>query len=166
MDINHRLIERVTLVQAAAIAALTGTAGDAAYVSLKNYRRMTVVIDVTNAGSGVTGGIVTLKQAKTVAGGSEKALGFTVMHANVDIAAGQAPSALVETAVASNAFTTDATVSKRLRYVIEIDSEDLDIANDFDCVRVDVASMAGANGNVSYMLWGGRYGASADPMID
>ena len=67
MNLNTRLDEQVALVQATSLVALTSTAGDAAYVSLKNYAGAMVTIDVLNATT-VTGGAVTLKQAKAVAG--------------------------------------------------------------------------------------------------
>lgn len=161
MNINARLDEQVALVQATAIAALTSTAGDASYVSLKGYERCCIVIDVTN-GTTVTGGAVTLKQASAVAGTGEKALAFTRMLSNTDVAAAQT---LAETAVTSNTFTTDTTNSKRLRYVIDVKASDLDSANGFDCLRVDVASMANANGQVAYMLYGAKY-SGASPMAD
>lgn len=161
ISLNGRLDEQAYFVQATSQAALTGAAGDAAYVSLKNYRRVTVILDVTNATT-VTGGAVTLKQATAVAGTGEKALAFTRMLANIDVGAGQA---MTETAVTSNTFTTDATNSKRLRYIIEVDSDALDTAGGFDCFRVDVASMNAATGQVSYILWGARYNG-ASPMTD
>jgi hypothetical protein len=161
MNTNARLDEQVYLVQATAIAALTGAAGDAAYVSMKNYHRAQIIIDVTN-GSTVTGGAVTLKQATAVAGTGEKALAFTRMLANTDVGAGQT---LTETSVASNTFTTDTTNSKRLRYVIDVQASDLDSANGFDCLRVDVASMANATGQVSYVLYGAKF-TGASPMAD
>lgn len=161
LSLNGRLDEQACLIQATAIAALTSTAGDALYVSLKNYRRATIILDVTNATT-VTGGAVTLKQATAVAGTSEKALAFTRMLANIDVGAAQA---MTETAVVSNTFTTDTTNSKRLRYVLEVDAEQLDVANAFDCLRVDVASMASATGTISYILWGARY-SGADPTVN
>lgn len=161
MNTNARLDEQVYLVQATAIAALTGAAGDAAYVSMKNYHRAQIIIDVTN-GTTVTGGAVTLKQATAVAGTGEKALGFTRMLANIDVGAGQT---LTETSVGSNTFTTDATNSKRLRYVIDVQASDLDSANSFDCLRVDVAGMANATGQVTYVLYGAKY-TGASPMAD
>lgn len=161
LNLNARLDEQAYFVQATAIGALATTVGDASYVSLKNYRKCTVIIDVTNATT-VTGGVVTLKQATAVAGTGEKALAFTRMLANTDVAAGQA---MTETAVSSNTFTTDTTNSKRLRYIIEVDSDSLDADNGFDCFRVDVASMANANGQVSYILTGARY-SGASPMAD
>lgn len=161
MNLNGRLTEHVKLLQASAIGALTTTVGDTMYVSLKNYRKLTVVIDVTN-GTTVTGGAVTLKQATAVAGTGEKALAFSRMLANIDVAASQD---MTETAVSSNTFTTDTTNGKRLRYVLEVDSEDLDVAGGFDCVRLDVTGMVNAEGSVAFMLHGARYsgaGAVAD----
>jgi hypothetical protein len=151
-------------VQATSIVALTGAGGDAAYVSLKNYRRVTVIVDILNATT-VTGTAVTLKQASAVAGTGEKALAFTRMLANIDVGAGNAPSNYTETAVVANTFTTSAVNSKRLRYIIEVDSESLDTANSFDCFRVDADSAVASTGLVTYILWGARY-SGANPMID
>lgn len=161
IELNGRLDEQTYLVQATSMVALTGAGGDAAYVSMKNYRRVTVVIDILNATT-VTGTVVTLKQATAVAGTGEKALAFTRMLSNVDVAAAQT---MVETAVAANTFTSNTTNSKRLRYIIEVDSESLDSANGFDCFRVDADSAVASIGQVSYIMWGARYNALS-PMVD
>lgn len=164
IGLNGRLDEQVVSIQAGADLLFTGTAGDTRYVSLKNFRRMQVIIDVAN-GTTVTGSAVTLKQASAVAGTGEKALAFTRMLANIDTGAAQT---MVETAVSSNTFTTDATNSKNLRYVLEIDSEDLDNANGFDCVRVDGtghAATAPRGFVVTFNLFGARY-VGANPMVD
>ena len=161
INTNARLDEQVFPVQATSLVALTGSAGDGTYVSLKNYARLRITLDVLNATT-VTGGVVTLKQATAVAGTGEKALAFTRMLANTDVGAGQA---LTETAVTSNTFTTNTTNSKRLRYVIDVKAEDLDISNNFDCVRIDVDSMVNAIGLVSYDLYGARY-SGVSPLVD
>ena len=147
------LVDFCKVVQACPPAALTSTAGDGDYVSLKNYSRCTIIISVDN-GNTVTGGAVTLLQATTVAGGSEKALAFSKMYADINTAVGDT---LVETAVVSNTFTTDTTNASNLLYVIEVQASDLDIDNGFDCLRIDVASMANAVGAVIYVLHGTRY---------
>jgi hypothetical protein len=161
INLNARLDEQVFLVQATSLVALASTGGDAAYVSMKNYARCMVIIDVLNATT-VTGGAITLLQATAVAGTAAKALAFTRMLANVDVGAGQT---LVETAVTSNTFTTNTTDSKRLRYVLDVKADDLDVANGFDCFRVEAASMANAIGLVSYVLYGPKY-SGASPMAD
>lgn len=164
INLNGRMDEQTHLVQATAAVALTSTAGDGVYVSMKNYRRATIIVDITN-GATVTGTAVTLKQATAVAGTGEKALAFTRMLANTDVAAGNAPSNYTETAVSANTFTSGTTNAKRLRYVIEVDSEALDSANSFDCLRVDADSAVNSVGSVSYILWGARYNG-ANPMVD
>ena len=155
-----RLIDVLKPVIGCAPAALTSTAGDGDYVSMKGYSKLTILLAVLN-GTTVTGGAVTLKQATAVAGTGEKALSFSKMYAVIDAAAGDT---LTETAVVSDTFTTDTTNSKQLLYVIEVDADDLDQANGFDCVRVDVASMANAVGCVMYLLWGARYAKPAGGM--
>lgn len=158
---NARLDEQVTLVQATSAVALTSTAGDGVYVSMKNYARCSIILDVTNATT-VTGGTITLKQATAVAGTGEKALAFTRMLSNIDYAAA---TTMAETAVSSNTFTTDTTNSKRLRYVMDVKAEDLDLANGFDCVRLDSTGMANAVGSVTYVLYGARF-SGASPFTD
>jgi hypothetical protein len=160
-SLNGRLDEQVYMVQAASNGVLTTTVGDCVYVSLKNYRKVQVVIDLLNATT-VTGATVTLKQATAVAGTNEKALAFTRMLANIDVAASQA---MTETAVTSNTFTTDTTNSKRLRYVLDVDSEELDVAGGFDCFRVDCTGALASLGTVTYALYGARYSGSS-PMVD
>lgn len=148
-----QMVDKAKFVMGCAPAALTSTAGDGDYVSLKNFARLTITLLVLNA-STVTGGTITLKQASAVAGTGEKALAFTKMYANIDCAASDT---LVETAVVSNTFTTDTTNSKILMYVMEVDAADLDIANGFDCVRIDSTGMANAVGAVLYQLHPARF---------
>lgn len=148
-----RLTDIAKVVTGIAPVAMATTAGDADYVSLKGYKSCSIILSVKN-GSTVTGCAVTLKQATAVAGTGEKALAFTKMWANIDAAASDT---LVETAVTSNTFTTDATNTKDLLYVMEVDATDLDVANGFDCLRLDGLLMANAVGSVTYILNGPRY---------
>lgn len=129
-------------------------------VSLKGYLRMAVVLLCDNATT-VTGSAVTLKQATDVAGSGEKALAFDKMWANEDTGA---TDTLVETAVTSDTFTTDTTNAKNLMYVIEIEAADLDVANDFDCVRVDLATSVASIIGMLYILYPGKYGKAAGPV--
>lgn len=163
ISLNGRLDEQAKTVIAAAGLLLTSTLGDTKYVSMKSYRRLQIVISIAD-GTTVTGSTITLKQATTVAGGSEKALAFTRMLSSVDYPT----SALAETAVTANTFTTQTTNSKDSAYIIEVDSEQLDMANGFDCVRVDGtghAATASRGVCVVYNLFGARY-AGADPTVD
>ena len=156
---DGRLIDNVKTVMGCAPAALTATAGDGDYVNLKNFAKLRITLSVLNAASGVTGGTITLKQASAVAGTGEKALSFSKMFANLDCAAGDT---MTETAVTSDTFTTPTTASKQLLYVIEVDASSLDIANGFDCVRIDSTGMVAAVGCAIYDLYGSRYSSPID----
>jgi len=163
-QIAGRLDECIKTYIAAQGLLLTSTLGDTMYVSLKNYRKLQVIIAIAD-GTTVTGSTITLKQATAVAGTNEKALAFTRMLRNVDIAAGQA---LTETAVTSNTFTTQTVNSKISLYILDVDSSDLDVAGGFDCVRVDGtghAATSGLGSIVLYNLYNPRY-SDASALVD
>lgn len=156
MNVNARLDEQVTPVVGAIGLLLTSTLGDTDYVSMKGYARCQIVIAIAD-GTSVTGSTITLKQATDVAGTSEKALAFTRMLSNTDLAASKN---LAETAVTSNTFTTQTTNSKDSLYIIDVKAEDLDTANGFDAIRVDGtghAATASRGAIVLYNLYGKRY---------
>jgi hypothetical protein len=156
MDIgNLQLHEVVTPVTG--LAPITPSTTTPDYVSLKNFHRLRITVLVTNATT-VTGSAITLLQATAVAGTSEKAIAFTKMWANTDTAAGDT---LTETAVTGNTFTTDATNSKNLIYVMEVGLADLDIAGGFDCVRIGTGDAVAATLAVLYDLYPAKYGKTA-----
>lgn len=156
INTNARLDEQVTPVVGAIGLLLTSTLGDTDYVSLKSHSRVQIIIAIAD-GTTVTGSTITLKQATDVAGTSEKALAFTRMLANTDLSASKN---LTETAVTSNTFTTQTTNSKDSLYIIDVKAEDLDLANGFDCIRVDGTGHAATSSRgaiVLYNLYGKRY---------
>jgi hypothetical protein len=143
---NMEFLDRYDIVEG--LKPMTPSSSTPDYVSLKNYEKCTVVIHVANATT-VTGSAITIKQATAVAGTGEKALAFTTMKANIDCAAS---ATWVVTAVVSNTFTTDATNSKNLMYVIEVDPSSLDIAGGFDCFRAGTGNATAAVLDVVYIL--------------
>ena len=149
---NLKLTDIAKFVTGISPKALATTGGDADYVSLRKYPRVTILISVDNATT-VTGAAITLKQAKDVAGTGEKALSFDTVLANIDTGASDD---FVETAVVSDTFTTDTTNAKNLLYAINIDATMLDRANGFTAVRLDALLMANAIGCVLYALHNSR----------
>jgi len=127
-------------------------------VSMKNYDRCTVILIADNGTA--TGGAVTLEQATVVAATDAKALAFSWVWANIDT---DATDTLVKTAVTSNTFTTDSTNTKNLLYVMEINAEDLDQANGFDCVRATMADTTAQVVCILYYLWNSRYAKATPP---
>lgn len=130
-----------------ALGPVSPSTSTPAYISLKNVRHVTVLIQVLNSTT-VTGSAITLKQATAVAGTSEKALAFDTVWQNVDTAAADG---LAKTAVSSNTFTTNTTNSKKLLYVIEVPAETLDTNNSFDCFRAGTADAANTTLSVTYL---------------
>ncbi len=143
-----RLVDKLKFVTGIPPGILKGDVGTGARVSLKNNGHMTMVVTIDNA-STVTGTTVALKQAKNVSGGGEKALNFDKVWQNIDTAAS---NKLVEAAVSSNTFTTDATNGKNLKYLMEINATDLDVSDGYDVVRIECDLMVGALGSVEYIL--------------
>lgn len=140
----RQLIQNAHIVQALAPSDVSSVTPD--YVSLKNYQHVTAIISLT-CSTGVAACAVTLKQATAVAGTSEKALGFDWVWKNENITA----ETLTKTAVTSDTFSSTADVNDKL-FVIEVDSDSLDVDNGFDCFRVALADAAATVASVVYVL--------------
>lgn len=145
------LKENAVPILACAPAALTSTAGDGLYVSTKGFRKCQILIVQANATT-VTTGAVTLLQATDVSGTSAKALGFTTYWYNHDVTSTTAATLTSATAT-SNTFNTNTTASKNIMYLLDVSASDLDKANNFDCLRIDVTGSAGSTGAVLYALY-------------
>lgn len=142
----RQLIQKNHVVSALSNTSVSSVTPD--YVSLKNYQHVTVIISLKTA-TGAAAGAITLKQATAVAGTSEKALGFSYQWANTDVAAAET---LTKTAVTSNTFNSAGVAGKQELYVIEVDSDALDVDNGFDCFRVALADMTATTATVTYVL--------------
>jgi hypothetical protein len=131
---------------------------------MKGYHRCTFVITALNATT-VTGSAITLKQATDVTNSAsdEKAVSFSVALRNVDRGAADVLSSFT---VSSDTFTTDATNSKELQYIIEVKNSDLDIDNGFDCLRIGTGNAVATTVSVVAILWSARYGKVATARIN
>jgi len=164
ISLTARLDEQVRFVQATTMSAnWTG----ATWVNMKGWNKLTIIADALGTGGAVTGGVVTLNQAKTVAAGSAKALNFSrmVYLADLTVAQTEVAQAVTEIAVASNTWSVANADGKRQRYVMEVDADDLDVALGFMCVRFVSTALVNATGVVNYILWGARY-SGGSVMID
>lgn len=159
-----RLIDK--FVPVVALHEVTPSSSSPKWVSLKGYNHLTAVVSFRNATT-VTGSAIALQQATAVAGTSAKALAFTAYWSNID---DSASAAMTQQVAASNTFTTDATNSKTGLYIIEVDADDLDVNNGFDCVQVTTGNATAATIEVTYWLSGARYGGSSygymNPLAD
>jgi hypothetical protein len=159
-----RLVDRLKFLRA--LHSVTPSSSSPKWVSLKGFNHITIVVGFKNATT-VTGSAIALAQATAVAGTGTKTLAFTKAWSVVDDASAVA---LTEMTVASNTFTTDATDSKTGFYIIEVDADDLDINNGFDCIRATAGNATAATITIDYILSGSRYGGEpgsfANPLAD
>ncbi len=147
---SQRLIEMLKPVWACEPKSYSGIGNTVQYASMKLYGRLFVLIQTGAWAAGTAA--VTLNQATAVAGTAAKALAFTEMWVNT----AAAPDTFTKTAVTSNTFNLD---TANLLYIIEVDANQLDNANNFDCVGVAVAT-PGANVDIygiTYIMGAARF---------
>lgn len=137
----------------------TARTGD--YVSLKNAQGVAIVI-FKGAGTAGDDPDFTVNQATAVAGTSAKALTFTTIFKKQGTLTSVGTWSEV-TQSASEVFSADATsAEEQAVYVIQIDADELDVDNGFDCVSVDCADV-GTNAQLGcafYLLYGLRHPAA------
>jgi hypothetical protein len=154
MNPNLSLLEQIQIVSGfAPVALTTARAGDV--VSLKKYRRCLVVFHKGIGGAGEDP-TITLEQGTDVAFGTNKALTFTNIYKKQD------PTSLADvgqwtkvTQAAGNTYTDATSGEQAALWAIDVKAEDLDIANDYDCIRAsigDVGSVAQI-GSLEYLLY-------------
>jgi len=151
------LAENVKIVEALSPAADAG-GRTGAYVSLKNCSKAFVVVHITQGNAATV--LLSINQAKTVAGGSAKAITVAVpIWVDLDCAASDA---LVRATAAVN-YTTDAGVKHKI-VIFQIDPATLDLANEFDCITVVTGASNAANiTEALYYLVDHRYQQATPP---
>lgn len=154
----------LTLPQETKIHGALKPAADAAgrngrFVSLKNLHKLYVKVYVDQANAAVIP--ITITQAQAIAGTGAKVLATPVpIWANLDVAASDT---LVRQADAVN-FTTDAALKEKI-VIFEILPTDLDVANGFDCIRVNTGASNVANITSAEYIGVQRYKGENTPSI-
>lgn len=160
MNPNAMLIEQAKIVVGLGPIAPSTSTPD--FISMKGYNRCTIIINQKKTTT-VTGSAITLTQATDVSNTAGKTLGFSEAFRALNTGAGGNTDTLSSFTVSSNTFTTDSTNSTEDLYVIELKEHDLDIANNFDCVRVNTGNSVNATLSVTYILWPAKYGKATPP---
>ena len=155
---NDRLLERLRVVPAAVPIDTTGAAVAGDWVNLKFYRRVLVVIQ-QGAWAGGTPAL-TFEQAQDNAGTGAKTLASTERW-NATALTDDLPE---KAAVSSN--TSNLANAANGLTLVEFHAQDLDIANGFTHLRVNVAS-PGANADLIaafYILGDPSYAGKPDTL--
>uniref|UniRef100_A0A6H1ZSP5 Uncharacterized protein n=1 Tax=viral metagenome TaxID=1070528 RepID=A0A6H1ZSP5_9ZZZZ len=143
----RQLIQEVQPVVGLTPGAITG-AVTVDTISLANYQHVTIFLQVTK-GAGTETGAVALTQDTAVTATAAKALGFDWVWKTADAATTDVP---VKTAVTSDTFNMGGVASKNSLFVIEIDSDSLDVDNDFDCLTLTLGTLVTGTASVLYVL--------------
>lgn len=138
------------------VEAITPQAGDAItgdYVSLKNFQKAFVIVEVAQAA--VNQMTISIEQATNVSAGGSKAITNAVpIWANEDCAASD--TFVRQTDAVS--FQLSAAQKHKI-VVFQIDPSTLDVANGFDCIVVKTGASDATNiTSAQYILVGQRYG--------
>jgi hypothetical protein len=156
---THDIIEGWPIVDLQT-AANTGDS-----VSLKNWEGC-VVVFVASVGTAADDPTLTLEQSTVVAATDAKALNFTTIYRK------QAATSLastgtwtVTTQTAANTYTNITSAEQDLIWVVDVQTDEMDAANGFDCIRATVADVGGNAqlGYLFYIPYGPRYGQKTIP---
>lgn len=155
---NLRLLDMAQIVQSTVPVDLNGGAQNGDWISMKNFHRVAFIVSaaVGTAGSDVT---ITAQQATDNAGSGAKALTYARLDVKqaVDIT-GVGQFTKVER-TASEDYTDTDNGEEQLVYVVDFGAQDLDIANNFDHVRLNLdAPGATKLGSVVAIAYGPKFG--------
>jgi len=161
---NFKFAEGFQVVSAFVPVDFNAAAQTGDWVSLENYQRCACILfgAVGSAGTDLT---VTLEQATDVSNSlsDNKALNFTRIDAKEGASLAAIGQYTTTTQTAANTYTTTNNEAKQQIYVIDFAAEELDIANDFDCLRMTVNAGNAAKVIAGmYILYGSKYGT--DPL--
>ncbi len=155
-----QLVEKSGIESAQVPIDINGAAKNGTFISLKNFNHATVII-TQGAWAGGTPA-VTARQAQDVAGTAAKTAPLASYWQKAAVTAGQ----FTKTAIVSNTFNLPATANTVT--VLEIDAEELDVTNGFDCFQIQTASPGAVADLLSivYILSEPRYNGAGTTMPD
>lgn len=169
MASGSRTVDKLKFFPAAGASNLTSVASaTGAWVSMKGYNNLTIVIQTTNTTT-PTASVVTVSQAKWVNGNSSKACQLDYVWTAQDIANNGV--ALTQTAIVSNTFNTFNTANSYHLHILEVRADRMDMANSFTALQVNMAQAANQTMAVTYIMgnvprFSGGFNSFMNPLVD
>lgn len=147
------LIDRFQLVAGVVPVNLATAANDGDWVSMKNFRRLVVMV-FKGAGGASEDPTITMEQATAVAGTSAKALNFTTIYSKEGADLTTIGPFTKTVQASGNTYTNTSLGDLQALIWLEFSAEDLDQANGFDCVRARIADVGSTSqiGCILYLL--------------
>lgn len=153
MTPNSLLLERLQIASGFVPINMASGANAGDYVSLKDYGRVGVLF-FKAAGTAGDDPTLTIQQAKDVSGTSVKALNFTDIYKKQGAALTAIGQWTKVTQSAANTYTDATSAEVQAMWWVEFKAEDLDAANDFDCLIASVGDV-GTNSQIGCLLYFG-----------
>lgn len=151
MTPNMNILEYMQICEGILPIALT-TARTGRVVSMKNYRRCLVLL-YKGIGTASDDPTITLAQGTDIAFGTTKALSFTTLYVKQDLTKLSDVGQWTKITQAAAATYTELTSAESAAlWAIDIKQEQLDIANNYDCVRASISDV-GTNAQLGCVLY-------------
>lgn len=142
----------VDIIEGFPAVDLSAGANNGDYISLKNAERAAVVF-VSGVGTPGEDPTLTLQQAQDVSGTGAKALNFTTIYRKQAAVSLAGTAAWTKTAQAAASTYTNADAAEQsLIWVVEIDPSELDVENNYTCIRATVADI-GSGAQPGYLFY-------------
>lgn len=153
-----RLVENGQLAIGFVPVNIATEANNGDYVSLKLYHHVAIVM-IKAAGASGEDPTLTIQQATSVAGGSVKALDFTDIYVKQGASLQAIGTFTKTTQAAANTYTSATAGEAQAIWVVEFDTDELDVDNSFDCIRATVADVGDTEqlATILYILTEPRY---------
>lgn len=158
-----RLLENLNFVEGFPVVDTNG-GKTSDWISIQSYKRCIVVFA---AGAGTGDSIVTLNQAKDIAGTGSKALTFTTFYSKAAATDLSATANWTKTTQAAAATATiSAWANKSKLCAIEVHAEELDFANQFYFLNAVLSGASAATlGYVLFVMGEARYPCAPENML-
>lgn len=156
MSVNQHILDKLDIVSGIVPIDL-GSARTGDTISMKNFGRCAIVF-FKEAGSASEDPTITVEQATSITPSNAKALTFTTIYQKQGTLTSVGTWTKVTQAAAGTYTNTTASENEAI-WVIDINAQDLDADNGFDCLRVTIADAGSTNqmGSVLYLLHEPRY---------
>lgn len=160
---SQHFLEKCQIIPAFVPVNMAGGANTGDWVNIRNYDRCAIVF-VAGVGAAAQDPTITVLQAQSD-GGSSKALNFTRVDTKQATALTSVAAFTEVTQADGNTYTNATSGELQNLFVIDISTQDMDIANGYDWIQASIADTGSTSkvGVMLYILHDPKYSSGALP---
>lgn len=160
---NTRITDFAQIAPIIVPVNLATGANNGDWINMRDFHRCAIVV-MAAVGTAANDITLTLQQATDNASGGVKALNFTRVDVKEAVDISGVGQFTEVTQSAGNTYTSGTNGESQLVYVLDFAHDDLDIENDFDHVRVNIAQAGAAKVGCAFAIcYGPKFGV--DPQL-